>query len=468
VGNFFFALFSGENRVSKQKSFNDQVWDFFCSLKLAIVTLILLATTSIIGTVIEQNRPAQEYMQNYGMSESTYRLLDTLQFFNMYHSWWFLSLMGLFAVNLICCSIKRFPGIWKTVHNPNLVADDNLFRTFSNREEVVAQGSLETVRDKVVALLDKKFAKPVVTDQDGNIYLFSQKGKYARFGVYVTHASILIIFVGAMIGNVWGYKAYINIVEGTSTNQVWPRAGQEPIPIGFDLRCDNFEVTFYEGGGRPKEFTSDLVVLEGGQEVLKKTIEVNDPLNYKGLTFYQSSYGPAGDPVFRFRVRERATGETINVKIRQGQHVPLPGDHSFAVNRYAQNYDQFGPAVQMHVNTPDGKHGNPFIVLQNFPEFDERRGGKYIFTLLDAEQRYYTGLQVAKDPGVWVVWLGCFLMVFGSLAAFFWSHRRIWVSIQSLDKGVGVKIGGAAHRNQPAFALYFDELKKDLNDALAS
>lgn len=454
--------------MSKSQSASDRLWDFFCSLKLAIVTLILLALTSIIGTVLQQNLAPQEYLQKYGMSESTYQLLDSLQFFDMYHSWWFLGLMGLFAVNLICCSIKRFPGIWRTVHNPKLVADDSLFRTFSNRDEVVAESDVSTVRDQVVSLLGKRFAAPKVTEQDGQVYLFAEKGKYARFGVYVTHLSILVIFVGAMIGNVWGYKAFVNIVEGTKVDQIWPRAGNEPIPLGFEVRCDDFEVTFYEGGGRPKEFTSDLVVLENGQEVVRKTIEVNDPLNYKGLTFYQSSYGPAGDPTFRFRVTERATNETVEVMARQGRHVELPGGRSFAVNRFAQNYDRFGPAVQLHVNTADGGHGNPFIVLQNFPEFDARRGGDYIFTLLDVNQRYYTGLQVAKDPGVWVVWIGCFLLVAGSMSAFFWSHRRLWVTIQPLDQGVGVKLGGTAHRNQPAFALYFDELKKDLKETLTS
>ncbi|PLX80152.1 MAG: cytochrome c biogenesis protein ResB [Desulfuromonas sp.] len=402
------------------------------------------------------------------MSESTYKFLNALQFFDMYHSWWFLSLMGLFAVNLICCSIKRFPGIWKIVHQPRFVADDGLFRTFSNREEVVAKGSIETVRDQMVALLGKRFTAPTVTEQDGKFHLFAEKGKYARFGVYVTHASILIIFIGAMIGNVWGYKAYINIVEGSSIKEVWPRAGQEPIDIGFEIRCDKFEVEFYEGGGRPKEFTSDLVVLENGQEILKKTIEVNDPLSYKGLTFYQSSYGPAGDPTFRFRVKVKETGQTLEVMARQGQHVQLPGGRSFAVSQFAPNYDNFGPAVQMHINGADGSHGNPFIVLQNFPDFDVRRGGDFSFSLLEANQRYYTGLQVAKDPGVWVVWLGCFLMVVGSLTAFFWSHRRIWATIEPIDKGVGVKIGGSAHRNQPAFTLYFDELKKDVHETLKS
>ena len=450
-----------------KKNFSDELWDFFCSLKLAIVTLILLALTSIIGTVLQQNLSPQEYMQKYGMSEATYNALDAMQFFNMYHSWWFLSLMGLFAVNLICCSIKRLPRIIKIVSEPTLVADEGLFRTFSNKGEVVVDGTVESVRDKVVALLGDKFAKPVVTNEDGKSYLFAQNAAYSRFGVYVTHASILVIFIGAMIGNVWGYKAYVNIVEGKSINSVWPRAGKNPIPIGFDLRCDDFTVTFYEGGGRPKEFTSDLVVIENGQEVLKKTIEVNDPLTYKGLTFYQSSYGPAGDPTYRFRVKHRASGEVVTVTGQQGKDLPIPGGSSLIPMGYAENYQNFGPAAQVNVDTSGEQNSTPFIVFQKFENWDERRGGDYIVTLLGAEQSYYTGLQVAKDPGVWVVWVGCLLMVLGSCGAFFLSHRRIWVSIETLENGVGVKYGGNAHRNQPGFTLYFDELKKDF-DALAS
>ena len=453
--------------MSKQSSPVDRLWDFFCSLKLTIIVLILLATTSILGTIIEQNLPAQEYMQKYGTSESTYRFMDSLQFFDMYHSYWFLSLLGLFAVNLICCSIKRFPRVWKTVREPVLVADDGLFKTLSNRDEVVASGRIAEVRDKVKQLLSKKFASPVVTEQDGKVYFFSQKAAYARFGVYVTHLSILIIFIGAMIGNVWGYKAYVNIVEGSFVDKVWARNGQEQIPLGFEVYCEDFDVTFYPDSGRPKDYTSDLVVKDNGQEVLRKTIEVNDPLQYKGLTFYQSSYGPAGDPVYQFRVQERATGKTVDVSGKQGQHLPLPGGASLIPMGYAANYQNFGPAAQVNIDKGDHQHGNPFIVLQKFANFDEKRGGDYIVTLLNAEQKYFTGLSVAKDPGVWVVWAGCFLMVLGSMTAFFLSHRRIWVTLQPVEKGIGVRLGGLAHRNQPAFALYFDELIKDFHNTLA-
>jgi cytochrome c biogenesis protein len=456
--------------LSKEQGFVDRLWDFFCSLKLAITTLILLAMTSIIGTVIEQGMTPEEMSAKTGWNLSTLKFLDqSINAFDMYHSWWFLSLMGLFAVNLICCSIKRFPFVWKTVREPRLVVDDGFFRSLSNVEEVVvAKGTLEGVRDQVAVFLKGRFGAPVVTEQDGKIHLYAEKGAISRFGVYVTHSSILIIFIGAMIGNVWGYKSYVNIVEGGSVDQLVPRGAKEPIPLGFSVRCDKFKVEFYGDSQRPKEFSSDLVVLQNGQEVLKKTIEVNDPLSFNGITFYQSSYGPAGDASFRFRVRQRSTGQAMELTARQGQHVPLPGGASFAVTNSTQSYDKFGPAVQMHVNTPDGRHGNPFIVLKNYPEFDAQRGDEFIFSLIGMDQRYYTGLQVAKDPGVWVVWLGCFLMVAGSCGAFFLSHRRLWVTIQPLAKGVGVKFGGSAHRNQPAFTLYFDTLKKELKDALAN
>jgi len=445
--------------LSSKQNPIDALWDFFCSLKLTVITLILLAITSIIGTVIEQNQEPEKYLQIF--SEKTYRLLDSLQFFDMYHSWWFLALLGLFSINLTACSIKRFPRVWKTVHEPVLVADDGLFRTFSNTEELLVKDSPDAARDKLCALLSKQFAPAVVTERDGKIYLFAQKGKYARFGVYITHASILIIFAGAIIGTLWGYKAYVNIVEGTQTTKVWPRGSDQPLELGFAVRCDAFAVEFYDGSQRPKEFTSDLVVLENGQEMMSKRIEVNHPLQYKGITFYQSSYGPAGDPGFRFRVKVRASGETVEVNARQGQPVQLPGGASFIVSNFAPSYQNFGPAAQLQM-VGSGAPGGAFLVFQAYSEFDAQRGGDYIFSLLEAKQRYYTGLQVAKDPGVWVVWTGCAMLIFGSMAAFFLSHRRIWVSIQSVGGKTGIKVGGSAHRNQPAFELFFDEFKASL------
>lgn len=439
------------------------LWDFFCSLKLTITTLILLAATSIIGTVIQQGRSPQEYLQEY--SESTFRLFEALGFFDMYHSWWFLALLGLFSINLVACSIKRFPVVWKAVRQPVLVADDTLFRTLSNMEEVMVKAPVAEVQGQLTAFVGQHFTAPVVTEKEGAVHLYAQKGVWARFGVYVTHASILIIFIGAIIGSLWGYKAYVNIVEGTETTQVYPRGASEPIDLGFAVRCDAFSVSYYEGTARPREFKSLLTVLKDGKPVsealTKRPVIVNDPLSYEGITFYQSSYGPAGDPSFNFRVRVRDTGESVEVTARQGERVMLPGGGSFRVADFTEQFQNFGAAARLEVTTAAGAPGS-FVVLKAFPDFDLQRGGDYAFTLVDFQQRFYTGLQVAKDPGVWVVWLGCAMMVVGSLVAFFLSHRRVWITIRPVGDKTGIKIGGSAHRNQPAFEIFFDEFKQKL------
>jgi cytochrome c biogenesis protein len=445
-------------------------WDFFCSLKLAITTLILLAVTSIIGTVLPQTKTPQENLQLFG--ETKFKLFDALDFFDMYHSWWFLSLLALFSINLICCSIKRLPRIWKIVSNPVLTPDETLYRTFSNTEEYLSTQSVSELKEPMKAFLGKTFARPTVTEVDGKVHFFAQKMPWARFSVYVTHLSILIIFIGAIIGTVAGYKAYVNVPEGGSTDQVWPRGSNQPLKLGFEVFCDRFDVEFYPGSQRPKDYVSDLRVVDNGQEVVKKTIEVNDPLTYKGLTFYQSSYGPMGEPQFTFKVTRRASGETVTLTGRQGQLMELPGGKAFRVADFTEAYQNLGAAARIEVlpgmvhQHQAGESHPSFIVLKAFPEFDARRGGEYSFSLLDLQQRYYTGLQVAKDPGVWVVWTGCFLLVFGCMAAFFLSHRRVWLTLQEVDGQTGIKVGGSAHRNQPGFEIFFDEFKDKLKAEL--
>ncbi len=348
---------------AEKRSFIDSIWDFFASLKLTIITLILLAVTSIIGTVIQQNKAPQEYIQVYG--EKTYQLFEALQFTDMYHSWWFLLLLEIFSLNLITCSAKRFPRVWKLATDKITPADEGQWKSLSSVREYRSKLGAEEASRRVSARFKARFGEPEVIKQDGSIHLVVQKGAWSRFGVYVTHLSILVIFIGAIVGNLWGFKAYVNIEEGSSTDRVWIPGQNQPLPLGFSVRCDDFNVTYYQGSNRPKEFMSILDVIDNGQEVISdRKIIVNDPITYNGITFYQSSYGQAGKPSVRMKVKVRETGEVLDLSANMGQHVRLPGGYAFAVGQVTPDYNSFGPAAQVHVNTPDGRHGNPFMVLQ--------------------------------------------------------------------------------------------------------
>lgn len=441
--------------TTNKRGFFDAAWDFFCSLKLSIFLLIGLAVTSIIGTVVQQNQPMQQYRQEY--AESTIRIFSALGFFDMYHSWWFLLLLYLLTVNLVACSIKRLPRVWKMVTEPTLVFDQGFEKSLALTREFKMSGSAADLMEKMKSFLAGNFSNPVVTEAGGEYHLFAQRSAYSRLGVYVVHFSIIIVFIGAMMGSLFGYKAFVNIVEGTGTSTIYTRS-EKQIDLGFTVKCDKFNVSFYDTGA-PKEFRSLLTVVDNGKTVIdKRPVIVNDPLTYKGITFYQSSYGPAGDQLFHLTVRERKGGAPVSITARQGEPVKIPGGAMMQVLESTQEVKEFmpgfsGPAARLEVTVP-GKAPQAFIVFRDFPDFDTQRGGGQIFTYQGADEKFYTGLQVAKDPGVRIVWLGCTLMVLGIMIAFFMSHKRVWIRTSNGK----VVIGGTASKNPAGFELLFDSL----------
>jgi cytochrome c biogenesis protein len=423
----------------------------------------LLAVTSIIGTVIPQG-PAPEYLATISLQK--FKFYSAMGFFDMYHSWWFILLLYLLTVNLVACSIKRLPRVWKIVNEPTLVMDDGLEKSLTLIHEVKLTKGGDNQQERLATFLKNEFAAPVVTERDGVFHLFAQKSPWCRLGVYVVHLSIIIIFIGAIIGSFFGYKAFVNIVEGSSTSTVYTRS-EKPIKLDFDLKCEKFSVSFYENGA-PKEFKSILTVLENGKPVpgyINVPTIVNDPLTYKGITFYQSSYGPAGEEAaYYFTVRPRSGGAPAKIMARKGEKVLLPGGGVFQVLESTQDVSAFvrdmsGPAAKVEVSLP-GNAPQSFIVFKKAPDLDEKRGGSLIFTFEGSDEKFFTGLQVAKDPGVWVVWTGCALMVVGICMAFFMSHKRIWIRI-----GHGrIVMGGTASKNPAGFQMTFDALVEKLKN----
>jgi len=444
--------------ATNERSFVQIIWDFFCSLKLTMSLLISLALTSIIGTILPQGALPPEYVAS--ISATKLQIYGKLGFFDMYHSWWFIALLYVFSLNLISCSIKRLPHVFKFITEPMLVLGDTMRQSFSQKKEITFSGSAEGAKGIFADFLGKEFSTPVITEHSGDYHIFSQKSPWSRLGVYVVHTSILVIFVGAIIGSLFGFKGFVNIVEGSGVSSIQGRNGA-PIPLGFEVFCENFNVTLYNTGA-PKEFRSILTVLENGKPVPgyeKVKVIVNDPLSYKGITFYQSSYGQAteGSEHF-FSMKPRSGGTADKFAIREGAAMTLKDGTGFRLLESTQEVRQFmpgfsGPAARVEV-TFKGKAPQTFIVLKNFPEMNAQRGDDLIFNYEGTNARMYTGLQVAKDPGVEVVWVGCTLMCIGLVIAFFMSHKRVWIVV---SRG-HARMYGNASKNHAAFSMQFDEL----------
>jgi cytochrome c biogenesis protein len=430
------------------------VWDFFCSLKLTLFLLISLALTSVIGTVLPQGALPPQYIAQ--TSQAKLQIYSKLGFFDMYHSWWFITLLYVFSINLVSCSIKRLPHVFKFISEPTLVLGEGLRNSFPLKKELSFSGSIDKGKERLVEFLSKEFSTPVVTEHNGEYHLFAQKTVWCRLGVYVVHLSILVIFIGAIIGSLFGYKGFVSIVEGTSVNSFEKQNGQQ-MPLGFELLCEKFSVDFYANGA-PKEFRSILTVLENGKPVpgySQVKVIVNKPLTYKGITFYQSNYGPANNASnYLFSVKQRDNGKIEQISLRPDTLTNLPDGRVATIVDLTDNPGEGMVAV---VGVKE-KNGEPkyFKVFKNNPALDEMRGDKLIFVFNGTDAKMFTGLQVAKDPGVWVVWLGCTLMVIGIGVAFFMSHKRVWVVV---SKG-HAHMYGNTNKNQAGFQMQFEDISE--------
>jgi cytochrome c biogenesis protein len=455
--------------TTKQRDFLHSLWDFFCSLKLTMFLLISLAVISIIGTIVPQGTPPPEYLAS--ISQAKNQLYQFLGFFDMYHSWWFVLLLYMLTVNLTACSIKRLPHIWKIIAQPTLTMGSGLEQSLPNKATFAASGRPDALKERLSAFLQSEFARPVVTEADGAWHFFAQKTPWCRLSVYFVHLSVIVIFIGAMIGSLFGYKGYVSLPEGESISKVTSRTGKE-IDLGFSLRCEQFSVALYKNGA-PKEFKSILTVLENGKPVPDYTnvrVIVNDPLSYKGITFYQSSYGNAGD--YFFTISAPDGKNEIPVTLNTNETATLPDGSSMHIIEATDDVSAFvpaltGAAVQVEMHTPRGTT-EKIIVYAKHPDLNIRYALEHnLGTVLQykgSKKKMYTGLQVAKDPGVWIVWLGCTLMVVGIYGAFLMSHRRIWIRLQNGH----VTIGGNASKNQASFEMYFKELESKLKKQLST
>ncbi|MCF6156268.1 MAG: hypothetical protein E3K36_13725 [Candidatus Brocadia sp.] len=84
----------------------NKVWDFFCSVKLAVAIILIMVVACILGTVILQEKTLDEYTARYGYGLANFFRITQLS--NVFYSYWFSFLLVLLCANLICCTIKRW------------------------------------------------------------------------------------------------------------------------------------------------------------------------------------------------------------------------------------------------------------------------------------------------------------------------------------------------------------------------
>ena len=446
--------------------------NFFASIRLTVFVLLTLAATSIVGTVIPQNQSPAEYLRAFG--EFGYRLFTVLDIFDMYHSWWFQLLLILLSINIMVCSLERLPGIWRFTFKKDRRVKRSRFQRRKNLATFTVNSSPGTLKEIYTKALHKQFASGQTEDIPDGFYLYGEKWRWTRLGVYVVHLSVLLLVVGGLVGSLFGFEGFVNIAEGEKTRVIQLRNSPDTRTLDFDIQCDDFSVSFYPSG-QPKEYRSSLTLLEEGKVAHQKEIIVNDPLRYKGINIFQSSYGKlppkpkavdltAPDKV-HLDLTSRETGMVYSLEAQLGSSLELPeGKGTLTLESYqpaaAFRGQNIGPAFTARLRPKDAAAVEITLPLK-FPNFDKMRGGALVIAVMGhaegqfkadekEQERYYTGLQVTQDPGVWIVYSGFILMILGCFITFFMSHQQLYVEVIATGKGhkSRVTVAGTANRNK--------------------
>jgi cytochrome c biogenesis protein len=256
----------------------------------------------------------------------------------------------------------------------------------------------------------------------------------------------------------------MNLAVGESSDIVLLAGEREVEELPFTVRCDKFDISFYDTGA-PKMFKADLAIIDKGVEVLKEPVVVNGPLTYQGITFYQASYGTTLKGAAIELTDE--SGTTIAMDLPYRESVTIPGTRErLTITEYEPDLMRFGQALEIK-SEKEGQRPSIQWILVDRP-FHGNRIENYQVRVVRAERVRYTGLEVKKDPGVWLVWAGFTFMTLAIGLTFYSSHRKLWVCIEPDEKGKKsvVSFAGRMSRNAQAFEEKFESLRTRLQKEL--
>lgn len=298
---------------------------FLGSMNLAVTLLMMLAIASVIGTVLQQNQTFQDYTLKFGPFWT--QVFDSLGLFQVYGAAWFTLVLVFLLVSTGVCLTRNTPRFLKDIKRFN---EDQSLRSYKKQpySETIQLDKFDG--DLAQKLLNEQGYKTKIHQRKDGITVAGMKGRWNKLGYIFTHASIIIICLGALLDSnlllkwreltgdlvaetrsipvdeipakSWlgednfSFRGTVDIVEGNETNVLFlPHdRGYLVQKLPFNIKVKEFRVEHYDTG-MPKSFESDLVI-EAPElaEPIEQTIRVNEPLYYKNYSIYQSSFSDGG------------------------------------------------------------------------------------------------------------------------------------------------------------------------------
>ena len=410
-------------------------------LRFAIAILLIIASFSIIGTVIEQDQSIETYKLNYPLTNRVFGFLswDIILKFGLdhvYKTWWFISFIVLFGLSLLTCTIlQQLPAL-------KISRRCQFFRTPQQFQRLKITTELKNFNFYKILSKIKKTQYSVFHQKN---IIYAYKGLIGRIAPIIVHFSMILILIGTIIGSINGFKAQ-EIIPKTETFHIQNilSNGQLTSIPKVSTRVNDFWIT-YTKKTTINQFYSDISILNiDGNEIDRKTIYVNAPAKYRGINYYQTDWNLVGlriqnenfetlqYPLVNFGNSQNKIWITwIPQNINLNSGIILLIDN---LQGYCSIYNEFGEFL-----------GNL--------ELNEQINSTFPISLIDILSS--TGLQIKTDPGIPLIYTGFFFLMISTLISYI-TYSQIWI-IKDKDK---MFIGGTTTRAVFDFEIEFLQLIK--------
>jgi cytochrome c biogenesis protein len=440
-------------------------------MRVALGLLLVLALLTLAGTLLAQapdavkGNPAayaawlNEVRPKYGGWTD---VLDTLGFFSVFSSIWFLGALLLLSVSLITCSLRRLPGLWRTATRPRMVMTEAFFERAPHRAGIASEKDPGATLAVLRAAFRKNGFRTAVERDGDDVHVVADRFRWGPFGRVAVHISFVVILAGAVVSGTGGFRNEAFAV---------PVGERRAVGHGTELTVEakSFADSYYTSG-EPSNYASQVVLYKRGARVGTQEIRVNHPMRYDGITFYQSFFGPTvdlrattpgGRPVLNRGVP--LLYESNDEKHRVGRlQIPQEGLTVFVVSPNSGEMDPRIRAGQTQLEVYRTATDTP-VGIRVLSQRKPAMIGGVDFTFL--REREFTGLIVAEDPGSTLIWIGSTLLVLGLFTTFFFPHRRVRAVVRRAAAGSEVGVA-AIERRQPTFPAQFERLVEDIRRAV--
>jgi cytochrome c biogenesis protein len=302
--------------------------ELLSSMRFAIAMFVIIIMAAVIGTIMQQNKPMGDYVNQFG--PFWFDVFDKLGLYAIYSSWWFVSLVGLLVVSTSLCIVHNTPKMLKDMRSWREKVREQSLNNFHHKTHWQSPLARTELAAQTAQRLGHAGYAAKIIEKDGAVLVSAKRGAGNKFGYIFAHSAIVIILLGGMLDSdlpvrfqQWAfgksafggtgliadipeqhrlgvhnptYRGNIALPEGSSGDTaLLPRPDGvlvQPLPI--TIRLKKFDIDFYSTG-MPKLFASHVSVRSNQTgKTVDAVVEVNKPLIFEGVAIYQSDFSDGG------------------------------------------------------------------------------------------------------------------------------------------------------------------------------